>query len=388
SAVRRTPRQLAALASAGVVDAGGSGLVVVLEALRDVVRGDPAPEPDPVERADPETPEATGGPHAPAVGYAGPGTEVMFLLDADEPAVAALRARLAELGDAVVVVGGDGLWNVHVHTDDVDAVLAAGEAAGRPHEVRVTTLVPAGEGSVRESADPTPEPLDGQLDGVTGPAGPTGPSALGLVAVADGAGQALLLERCGAVVVRRDDGPPTAAELLDAVEAAAGSAPVAALLPGERSAFAAAGEAGRVARSHGLTVVVLTTHAPVQVLAALAVLDPEATASEALVRMSAAAAATRYASVLRPAPDAATGRLGGDAGAVVHGSDPCEVSVEVAERLLADGGELLTLVTGADDDASRAAEMVRARVAEGRPDVEVHVVDGGQPSSVLLLGVE
>nr|WP_284290366.1 hypothetical protein [Angustibacter aerolatus] len=120
---------------------------------------------------------------------------------------------------------------------------------------------------------------------------------------------------------------------------AAASAPVVALLPGERSAFAAAGEAGRVARSHGLTVVVLTTHAPVQVLAALAVLDPEATASEALVRMSAAAAATRYASVLRPAPDAATGRLGGDAGAVVHGSDPCEVSVEVAERLLADGGE-------------------------------------------------
>ncbi|GMA88781.1 hypothetical protein GCM10025868_40310 [Angustibacter aerolatus] len=98
SAVRRTPRQAAALASAGVVDAGGSGLVVVLEALRDVVRGDPAPEPDPVERADPETPEATGGPHAPAVGYAGPGTEVMFLLDADEPAVAALRARLAEPG--------------------------------------------------------------------------------------------------------------------------------------------------------------------------------------------------------------------------------------------------------------------------------------------------
>nr|WP_284290365.1 hypothetical protein [Angustibacter aerolatus] len=47
---------------------------------------------------------------------------------------------------------------------------------------------------------------------MTGPAGPTGPSALGLVAVADGAGQALLLERCGAVVVRRDDGPPTAAE--------------------------------------------------------------------------------------------------------------------------------------------------------------------------------
>ncbi|GMA88782.1 hypothetical protein GCM10025868_40320 [Angustibacter aerolatus] len=45
-------------------------------------------------------------------------------------------------------------------------------------------------------------------------------------------------------------------------------------------------------------------------------------------------------------------------------------------------------MTGADDDASRAAEMVRARVAEGRPDVEVHVVDGGQPSSVLLLGVE
>ena len=69
---------------------------------------------------------------------AGPAYEVMYLLDADDDAVPALREALAPLGDSLVVVGGEGLWNVHVHVDDVGAAIEAGIAAGHPHRVRVT----------------------------------------------------------------------------------------------------------------------------------------------------------------------------------------------------------------------------------------------------------
>ena len=62
----------------------------------------------------------------------GPAYEVMYLLDADDDAIPALRARLAPLGDSLVVVGGEGLWNVHVHVDDVGAAVEAGIRAGRP----------------------------------------------------------------------------------------------------------------------------------------------------------------------------------------------------------------------------------------------------------------
>ena len=63
----------------------------------------------------------------------------MYLLDAADDAVtAAARAGSRGLGDSLVVVGGEGLWNVHVHVDDVGAAIEAGIEAGRPHRVRVT----------------------------------------------------------------------------------------------------------------------------------------------------------------------------------------------------------------------------------------------------------
>ncbi|MFN9951972.1 MAG: Dak phosphatase, partial [bacterium] len=64
----------------------------------------------------------------------------MYLLRADDSAVPALRAALDALGDSLVVVGGDGLWNVHVHVDDAGAAVEAGMAAGVPHRIRISPL--------------------------------------------------------------------------------------------------------------------------------------------------------------------------------------------------------------------------------------------------------
>ncbi|MGH3929453.1 MAG: DAK2 domain-containing protein, partial [Pseudonocardiaceae bacterium] len=141
-ALADTPRQLAVLARAGVVDAGGQGLVLLLEALLAVVTE--CSGQGLVAAAVPARP-----PHAlQAVregGSAEYGYEVMYLLDGtDEVRVCALRAELSALGDCVAVVGtGEragglaALWNVHVHCSDIGAAIEAGVRAGRPHRITV-----------------------------------------------------------------------------------------------------------------------------------------------------------------------------------------------------------------------------------------------------------
>ena len=149
-ALEHTPEQLEVLARAGVVDAGGAGLVILLECLERICsgqRGRPSDDPSGRRgrfRAEPVGPLSAGrseGPLHHDVGDGSPAYEVMYLLaDSDEEAVALLRARLVELGDSVLVVGGDGEWNVHAHVDDAGAAVEAGIVAGRPHRVRITWL--------------------------------------------------------------------------------------------------------------------------------------------------------------------------------------------------------------------------------------------------------
>jgi dihydroxyacetone kinase-like predicted kinase len=142
---------------------------------------------------------------------------------------------------------------------------------------------------------------------------------------------------------------------------------------------------------------VLPTRAAVQGLAALAVHDPFSPLSQDLVRMSAAAAATRHGAVTVAVREALTsagwcqvgdalGVIDGDV-AVIGGRLP-DVAADVVARMLSAGGELLTLVTGDDPQAGALAEAVTAQVRASRLDVEVNVVDGGQANYPLLLGLE
>src|SRR3954452_18529178 len=128
-ALAHTPEQLRQLREAGVVDAGGRGLCVILDAAETVLTG----------RRRIAQRHPLGAPAIPVttnvddLTESGPSYEVMYLLDADDPAaVQRLKGRLAPLGDSLVVVGGEGLWNVHVHVDDVGAAIEAGISACRP----------------------------------------------------------------------------------------------------------------------------------------------------------------------------------------------------------------------------------------------------------------
>src|SRR4051794_22313236 len=143
-ALEATPGQLAVLREAGVVDAGGAGLCVVLDALVTTVTGVEPARP-PLARRDHG--HKHSGEHLPHAPPAGPGSEVQFLLaDADEESVARLHERLVALGDSLVIVGVDTPtgreWNVHVHVADVGAAIEAGIQAGRPYPVSGTPPAP------------------------------------------------------------------------------------------------------------------------------------------------------------------------------------------------------------------------------------------------------
>ena len=377
-ALRATPDQLATLRAAGVVDAGGRGLCVVLDALDTAVTGRrrmPAPAPLGTRAIPVPLPHGDLTPE-------GPSYEVMYLLEADDDRVPALRARLAPLGDSLVVVGGDRLWNVHVHVDDVGAAVEAGIEAGRPHRVRVTHFADQGPGRGEPGLD------------TTGP-GASPRAGRTVVAVAAGAGLAALFAGAGAVVV--PGAPERRPSTRDVVEAitSAGTTEVIVLPNDEHVAAVAEAAAGEVRRSRRVRVAVIPTDAQVQGVAALAVHEPGRPFEQDLVEMTAAARHARSGAVTVARERAMTtagpcepgdvlGMIEGDF--VLVGPDPLQVATGVLERLLGGGGELVTLVSGAGaaDLAARCASYLRA----AHPTVDVVSYDGGQPGYPLLVGVE
>ena len=366
-ALARTPEQLDALREAGVVDAGAAALVVVLDSTERVFTGRVNPRSRTGRRNLPKPTPATA-----EQPYGGPAFEVMYLLDAPDDAISALRSALATLGDSLVVVGGDGLWNVHVHVDDAGAALEAGIAAGRPHRVVVNHLARcAGQHAVEQA---------GGRSVVTTAAGP---------------GLADLFTRAGAVAVHGPDNrQPRTADLIEAVVACDAAEVV--VLPNDRDMVAAAEAAGRQLRDRGIRVAVIPTHAQVQALASLAVHDPGRSFDDDVVQMGAAAAHTRHGAVTvatRRAMTMAGPCDVGDALGVVDGdfayvgNDLAAVAISVVDRLLGGAGEMVTLVSGSDapgDLVHRVEQHVRA----SRPDVDVATYDGGQVGYPLLLAVE
>lgn len=375
-ALARTPEQLAVLAQAGVVDAGGRGLTVVLDAVETTATGRrPMPYAAPIGTH--QIPVATAVP-SDDLTEDGPAYEVMYLLDAspeqEDDAIRELRKTLAGLGDSLVVVGGDGLWNVHVHVDDVGAAIEAGITAGRPHRIRVTHFAEQiAENRLKTSTR----------------------TGRRVVAVAAGPGLAELFESAGAVVVPGGPGQrPSTGQLLEAITAC-GAAEVV-VLPNDGDTVRAAEIAARTAEAeHRVSVEVIPTHAQVQGLAAISVHEPgrafdadvrEMTATARHARHGAVTVASRQAMTMAGPcePGDALGVIAGDFAVV--GSDLETVANDVLERLLAGGGELVTIVSG--EGGVELADRVAARVEERHPHVDVAVHDGGQPRYPLLVSVE
>jgi DAK2 domain fusion protein YloV len=370
-ALARTPEQLQALRDAGVVDAGGRGLSVLLDAAETVVTGRrPTPVTSPLGRRTIPIPIPAGD-----LTEGGPAYEVMYLLDADDDRIPALKAELAGLGDSLVVVGGEGLFNVHVHVDDVGAAVEAGITAGRPYRIRVTHFA-------EQVADARQKVRDR--------------AGRRIVAVAAGPGLAALFAEAGAVVVEGGPGRrPSTGQILEAMTGCGAQEIV--VLPNDADSVRVAEIAARTAENdEGLRVAVIPTHAQVQGLAALAVHEPGRTFDQDVLEMTATARHARHGAVTVAAKQAITmagpcepgdvlGVIEGDFAVV--GEDLHTVAADVLDRLLAGGGEMVTIVAGRSDVPDLAARTA-SYVEEHHPHVDVVVYDGGQERYPLLMSVE
>lgn len=382
AALARTPDELAVLRAAGVVDAGATGLVVILEALVAVVTGRPAPGAVPIVPALPRP--GAGGAGAPggartwADGSRPEGEfEVMFLVESDAGDLAPeLSRRLQVLGESVAVVGGPGEWQAHVHTDDPAAAVAAG-ALGRQRQITVRHLrTPAVEDPAHRAGEPGPA-VAGRLGLVVGTRAP-----------------ALIRElaRSGAVVMVLTGGPASAASVLRAV-VDAGTAHVA-VLPGSPDSHGAA-----LAAADGLAAGRDPAAGVGRPAVRLHVLD----AVDDVRVVAGLAAAVTARSAARPAVEATAGSMD-PAGAVagelaairravaavrtaeVEGSDTA-VARRVVDDLLAPGGDVLTLLRGAGGGEAVMGSLLE-HLSRTYPGVEVVVLEGGQVTPAFALAVE
>lgn len=302
---------------------------------------------------------------------------MIYLLEADDSAVTRLRQRLDALGDSLVVVGGDGLWNVHVHVDDAGAAIEAGVEAGRPYRIRITHF---GLGDVHTTGAERP---------------PRERAQRAVVAVVPGEGLAGLYEEAGATaVLARPGEPPASGELVAAVRRAHAREVV--LLPNDADLRHTAAAAAEQARAEGIRVALIPTRSAVQGIAALAVHEPERRFDEDVVSMTSAAGATRYAEVAVAERQSWTmagicqagdvlGLVDGDV--AVIGADVTVTARAVLDRMLAAGGELVTLVLG-DEAPVSVADILEIHVRESYLAVDTVVYRGGRQGALLLIGVE
>ena len=393
-ALERTPSQLAVLARAGVVDAGGQGLCVLLNALLATISGHDLPmlEARDNMRASGRVPDVSHLEAAQAGGAGEFSYEVQFLLDeADGERVEILRSELGSLGDSLVIVGdGDGashppLWKVHVHVDDVGAAIEAGVRAGRPHAISVTHFAsqPSAAAPACHVQSRDTSTTNGRWSGRAVVAVALGPGLAGVFA-----GEGVEVVNAGAA------GDPSIADVLDTIRRT-GAAEVV-VLPNHPGATSIADAAAEQARSGGQDVAVVPTKSPVQGLAAIAVADPHRRFADMVIALAEAAAATRWAEI-RLAPGEAMTSAGrcaagdvlglAEGDVVLIGDDEIAVACELLDRLLSSGGELVTLVLGSNA-VDGFLDAVRAHLRRAHPGVDVMDYRGDQPDPPVLIGVE
>jgi DAK2 domain fusion protein YloV len=411
SALIATQHQLPALREAGVVDAGGRGVCVFLDVLAALVGGyDPRrlaprdaglavatmprrsllrPErgPKPVTLSQPRqlSVHETVLVDVPAPT---PGFELVFLIETD--ASDALRTDLERIcaddgGDSLVVAGGAGRYRVHVHLHQPGPAIEAALEYGRPRGLRITALTECVDVQRdRPVQAPVPELRPGRV----------------VLAAAAGPGIAELFTEAGAVSLSGPGGrPPTSAQLSRAVmEAGVREVVIVTADPeGLAPAFAAADQAER--DLPGVRIAVIPGKAPVQAVAAIAVHEPSRRFDADVVAMTAAAGATRYGALQVAADDAWTMAGVARAGDVLGFIEDdvalitrtvLDGALAVVDRMVSAGGEMVTLVTGADLGlpTEELVDAVTARVLARRPEMDVVVYEGGQSGWPLLIGVE
>jgi DAK2 domain fusion protein YloV len=364
AAVVRTQEQLDVLREAGVVDAGAAGLLEIVRGIAAVATGEELP-------AAPEEAETAGADaiHQELSRYRYCTT---FVLEGDGLDVGALEATLERLGDSLLVVGDETALKIHVHTDDPGAALSAATATGVIDRVEIANM-----------HEQTIEREERLLQTV-----PDARTAV--IAVAAGVGNRELFESLGVAVVEGGQSMnPAVGDLAVAIERQ--NIPEVVVLPNNSNVIGAAEQAAALATGN---VRVVPTKSIQEGLSAAVAFDPTASADENATAMEAALAEVVTGEVTVAVRDAQLNGISIRKGeylglasgeAVARGLDFDEVAYAVAQRLLTEPRDVLTLLTG---EARPDLEALVRRLEADHPALEVDVQDGGQPHYPLLLAAE
>jgi len=399
-ALANTPELLPVLKDAGVVDAGGAGFMLFIDSALHVVAGEALPEPDYVDGPSAEQLEAVSlraGADG-AVDVSELRYEVMFLLNISDSQHRAFMTAWGEIGDSIVVVGGEGLYNCHIHTNDIGAAIEAPlKLDGKPFNIRVTDLF---EEMEEEHAQREAAMVAGGAG--AGAGAPVKKSAVkslpavncAVIAICSGDGLAELFGQMGVqgVVTGGQTMNPSTAELLDAVEHMNSQHVV--ILPNNKNIIPVANQVNALTSK---TVHVVPTCSMPEALAALVFYDPESTSELNAAAMSDAAAAVATGEVTQAVRDTNSdagvvkagdwiGLVRGD-GLVAIGDTMVAASCSLLDKLVTPDREIMTIITG-DLATARATEEIVAYIAENFAGVEVEVHAGGQPLYPYLFGVE
>ncbi|TAM76932.1 DAK2 domain-containing protein [bacterium] len=364
-ALERTPEQLPVLKEAGVVDSGGTGFVYFFEGILRFLPGNLART-----TAFPRRPQRS------AVFSAKQRVEehrfcTEFVLEESRCDDRRLRTELDSLGDSLLVIGGEGVLKVHIHTDEPERVTAAAAALGRVTRLKVDNMERQHNVMVVER--------------------PSKP--WGVVAVVPGAGFAEIYRDLGAEVVLRSDGH-AGLSVRDVVLASNSVLePVVYLLPNDPNLLLVAREAAALVQ--GREVRVVATRDPAHGIGALFALGARAHEEPSVEELEAAARSMVVGSVFLAGKDAMFGGIAisrGEFTGLVGSEMLTEGTIDatvlaVARRMGGEDGGLLTLYYGAaqkERDAERVAQRLRTEIAH----LEVQYYYGGQPNSEYVISLE
>jgi DAK2 domain fusion protein YloV len=378
--VQRTPDMLPILKHAGVVDAGGQGIAVLVDALAAFATGtEPVIESPALAVPEGHVAEAMEfldrldelhGEEA--FGYC-----TNFVLTGEDIPVDDFRRRIQELGASAVIVGNQRMLKVHLHTEHPGLVLETALSFGELDQVRIDNMA-------RQTRELVAEREAARARAPEIP--------IGIVAVANGEGLVRVFEGLGATVVPGGATMnPSTQDLLAAIERLPQEEVI--VLPNDSNIVPTAQQAARLARKE---VRVVPTHSIQQGIAALAGFNFAQGLDENVAAMGRAMQGIRSLSVTQATRDATlngvTVRQGQWIGLLddhlIAGTDDL-VSAVVAllEAAEPSSAELLTLFTGRGLAAARVdqlVELIRARW----PHLEIEVIAGGQPHYPLLLALE
>jgi DAK2 domain fusion protein YloV len=381
-AVAETPRLLQVLADAGVVDAGGQGLTVILEGMLRYMRGEAIWLAE--ELVGEAEFEKALAPHTGEEQY---NYDVQFLIKGYSLDVLIIRETIDGMGDSTLVVGDENTVKVHVHVDDPGLPISYGVSQGTLLDVVVENMHEQYQEFVRSrAAAPVAVPMVVQKQELV-------PGQVAVIAVAPGLGISQVFESLGVarVVAGGQTMNPSTEEILKAIEEVGTDKVI--VLPNNKNIIMAAKNACELSSKHARVV---PTRTIPQGVNALLMLDPDGELDDIIVGMETAAAEVATGEITTATRDVELDGVQVQVGHVLglaNGKVCCadaDMSTVVKETLAVmevEDRELLTLYYGADTSAQDAEEMA-GRIQGWHPHLEVEIVDGGQPHYFYIISAE